>query len=703
MADTEHEVEIRHNLDEYAAKIQETNKLWDEHYTKVKAVNAEMEKMASLARHPSGAPGFGSPASSQDQTLDREYKRAMIPYTRAYLPLLKAGGGIAAGVARGGMSMAFGGGLTGLGAAIGPEIKRALSVSLTDNMLGGAAFAVAARPKSTGAIATGEGVEAIEKGAAEGVGFGLIKAFSALGPLAKLGITAIVTAAAVDIAAMEKSSTDAYTRSRRAGGYGANLGSLTAFDTTMDRFVDTGAAMASMAQAKYDFTSPQYLALKLAGINPKGRDTADLAEDTIMAVQKQLKGFSEDRMLPLAHAKFGNLFSDEEYIRLYTAREGEVKSMHDLAQEHEKALDMTEYQQRAYKDLVTHTDLAGTELRALGEDIMTKQIPAFNELVNTITKLSETFIADYQLDDTGVTGNALGGRGAGGGTGGGDGHSWTGPGAPPSVRSRGTGPALTGDISFPRGGRSGYARTGSAGFGLYATDVGLAANKNLNAMDRAFLDTFATGETPSGNYANVDHDPGGLGGRYQFLKSSWITWARKSGHDPKDFSAMNQDEAALLYASTLVRQKTGKDLDTLLSSGPQGVSQAIGAISPGAWNAITNIDRDKRGHSGGVSLFFDKLKKEEAATGDVKKEQAATGDAVKKAAGPPIPRTMTNFGTLDDAEKAKEKAAGSGPQSLNDLRIYQMEMTPKLHIKNDAGANVNVQMAMLGAQQGSFT
>ena len=177
----------------------------------------------------------------------------------------------------------------------------------------------------------------------------------------------------------------------------------------------------------------------------------------------------------------------------------------------------------------------------------------------------------------------------------------------PGRTSSGTYP---GKIAFPSGGRG---RTGSAGFGLYASDVGLAANKDLNAMDRAFLDTFATGETPSGSYSNVDHDPGGLGGRYQFLRSTWVNWARRAGLDPGQFSAVNQDKAALLYASTLVKQKTGKDLDTLLGSGPDGVRQAISAISPGAWNAITNIDRDKRGHSGGIALFFDKLKKEEAA------------------------------------------------------------------------------------------
>ena len=34
MADTTHEVEIKHNLDEYAQKIKESNDLWDVHFVK---------------------------------------------------------------------------------------------------------------------------------------------------------------------------------------------------------------------------------------------------------------------------------------------------------------------------------------------------------------------------------------------------------------------------------------------------------------------------------------------------------------------------------------------------------------------------------------------------------------------------------------------------------------------------------------------
>jgi hypothetical protein len=156
-------------------------------------------------------------------------------------------------------------------------------------------------------------------------------------------------------------------------------------------------------------------------------------------------------------------------------------------------------------------------------------------------------------------------------------------------------------------------KTGSAGFGLTATDVGLAHNQSLSPEARAFLDTIGTGETPHGSYSNPDFDPGGLGGRYQFLKSSWTTWARKIGVDPKDFTPDNQDAAAFKYADTIIRQKTGMGLEDLVKQGPDGVRRAIAAVSPGAWNGIGNVDRDKVGHSGAVRLFMKKLQDEQRA------------------------------------------------------------------------------------------
>ena len=213
-----------------------------------------------------------------------------------------------------------------------------------------------------------------------------------------------------------------------------------------------------------------------------------------------------------------------------------------------------------------------------------------------------------KIDPT--AGGIGGGNGLGGGAGGEGGSGAGGPGRRPSGSDAGGAPGYPGKINMPEtGGRSG--RGGSAGFGLTASDVGLAANKSLPPEIRAFLDTIGTGETPRGSYSNPDYDPGGLGGRYQFLKSTWVKWAREIGVDPQNFTPENQDSAAYKYADTIVRQKTGKSLLELLKSGDEGVRASIAAVSPGVWNAITNSDRDKRGHSGAIRLFNKKLHDEQ--------------------------------------------------------------------------------------------
>jgi len=181
-----------------------------------------------------------------------------------------------------------------------------------------------------------------------------------------------------------------------------------------------------------------------------------------------------------------------------------------------------------------------------------------------------------------------------------------GPGRSPSGSGGGEYP---GRIGMPAtGGRAGRGR--SAGFGLYASDVGLAANQSLPPEVRAFLDTIGTRETPRGSYSNPDFDPGGLGGRYQFLKSTWVTWARKIGVDPGNFSPENQDNAAFKYADTLARQMTGASLVDLLKRGDIG--RAIGAVR-GVWNGIYNVDPDKLGHSGAIRLYQKKLHDEQNA------------------------------------------------------------------------------------------
>jgi hypothetical protein len=363
---------------------------------------------------------FGSTGFSADQNLTSEYMRTANLFHKASLPFLKAGIGVTAGLARGGYSMAFGGGVTGLSAGINAELQRAFKSSgIFTQTLSGAAMGAASRPRATGRAASGataaeaEGIEsALAKGAEQGVGWGLIQGFGKLaGPLGKV-VAGAIAVAGLDIAAVDKSMKDVYGRSRRAGGYGSNLGQLTAFDaTTMSRLVDLDSVMSAMGQAKYDKTSDAFVAAHLAGVNPKDyKDPAALAEATILSVQRKIQALPEDTMLTKAHARgFGDLgFSDQNLVRLYSGDQKVTGDLIKKAQGAASGLDISKDEQKAYQDLYTDADLAGQRLKVLSEDILSDQIPAFEKLTGVIDNITEKYRLSPDNKQIGAPGGDVG-------------------------------------------------------------------------------------------------------------------------------------------------------------------------------------------------------------------------------------------------------------------------------------------------------
>ena len=312
--------------------------------------------------------------------------------------------------------MATGGGLGGFARGL-TDMSRAvqqmrLSGSFAETVMGGAALGAVSgtgekrTAKGVAAAETEGGIEgAIAVGAETGVGLGLAKAFAKLPGLAKWAIGGLLAAGGLDIFAMDSAMKDVYGRSRRAAGYGANLGQLTAFDQTMSRYVDTDSMMAAMGQAKYDFTSPAYLAAKLSGIHPKDwSDPAAMAEGTILSVQQQLKTYAPEKMLALAHARgFQDLgLSDQDLIRLYTGDQKDVNDLVKKAQGAAPSLDQSKDLQKRYQDLSTDIDLAGSRLRVMGEDILSDQIPAFEKLATTINDITEKYRLSPDSKPTGA-------------------------------------------------------------------------------------------------------------------------------------------------------------------------------------------------------------------------------------------------------------------------------------------------------------
>jgi len=729
MADTEHEVDIKHNLDEYAQKIKETNDLWDAHFAKVKAVNDELTKL--LGRKLSGAaPSLASfsGGSSQDRNIEREYYRAIIPYAKAATPAFKSMYSTTNAIGGGLFSMASGGGLQGFARGLS-DLGRQMRSSggFAQSILSGAAVgATSGRKAASGAAAAAtEGVEsAIARGAEQGIGFGLIQAFGKLPAIIKLGAGALLAAGGLDVYAMDKATKDVYGRSRRAAGYGANIGQLSAFDATMGRYVDTDSMMTAMGQAKYDFTSSAALAAKISGINPKDwSDPAAMAEGTILSVQRQLKSYSPDRMLSMAHTRgFQDLgLSDQDLIRLYTGSQKDVNDLVKKAQGAAPGLDQSKDIQKKYQDFATDIDLTGMRLRVMGENILSYQMPTFMKFANVIDDFTEKY-----------------GPGAD-----------SKPGAPivlppghVPVPYKDLGPSFwNGDFGSTPGGK--YAFPG-AGFGPGRSPSGAAPKGSAN--DPIFV---KPADLPALDAGAMSFDVPGGGG---FAIPGGGSWGGQSGpHGRRSSGGGNYDQTgpdsagakpvgaikdrAMALMGYLVKERHWTPVAAAIAAGnaeqesginpagPMGDPGTVGYGERGSWGMFQwNRKRlhdlkakygDKwRTNEAQFPYFADEAERMVPGWKDVKDFSYAGGISHDyegygdNSTGTRIGNARKWLRTFQNQQGDHSSPAVSTTRehtSMNDMSIYQQSRGVHVRVSNPAGANVNVQTAMLGAVKGSFS
>jgi hypothetical protein len=504
-------------------------------------------------------------------------------------------------------------------------------------------------------------------------------------------------------------------RGRRAAGFGADVGSMTAAEIYMQRWVNPDAAMANAAQGRYDITSPQYVAMR-AGLGMRGsfegRETGALSEEMVRKAAESMHRGSEGTALSIAHAKgLGSLFSDEELIRLRNSNEKQIqeyikeaaskKSQYELTKEEidaennlitsVKSLEMTFTTQMQHwidsvipvmirvatglENLIKSIDgwidwfkgnsgtpagvvskIPGANPEDEGNKNTYKYLPkwmtdplgkvlkdllfpeAKADTLSVGTSTNPLIVQDKVLTDL-LNKQALEAAasistaGVSGGAGGAER-------APASIRARGTGAA--------------HYAGGTA-------DIGnLVETKSIDPEARAFLDTIASTES-SGSYSIVNSI--GARGRYQFMPGTWAAEAKKLGFDPKNWSHMNQDLAAMDLASTEYRRKTGRDMVADLKAG--NIDSVIAHLGPNPWEGLSKHSRES---------LIDRYKKQ-----------------LQKETSPDSP--------------AAEPKKDPKKLSLNDLGNFQ-GAHPKSHIalniNNQAGANVIAQGGILGAGSGNF-
>jgi hypothetical protein len=340
--------------------------------------------------------GASSPHGSGESDLDKRYKYEHMKYMREDLKLMnfaKSAGGAASGIGRGVYGFSQGGGLGSIFSGIQTGLNQAVKAGgFLAPFMTGMTLARGARGVARGAASAeaAEGGSVVEGVAASGVLAGLFKIL----PI-PVKLTAVAGAAGGLAYLSEQAAAGLVGRNRRAQGFGADLGPLTSFDNTMNRYVNPDSVMAAMRSAKYDITSPAYQAMRIAGIDPKGwTSTTDMGEAALMKVQEQLKGFGKQdpqTMLTMAHAhQLQNLgLSDDDLMRLYQAPEGDVRDLVKQAQAHGESLGIDPKTIKDNQDFMTGLGLATAEAKRLAEVLNTGLLPGFKDIIDELGAFSQ--------------------------------------------------------------------------------------------------------------------------------------------------------------------------------------------------------------------------------------------------------------------------------------------------------------------------
>jgi hypothetical protein len=564
--------------------------------------------------------------------------------------------------------------------------------------------------KTGGSMVAGEEVGALAMAAGTAA-----KAFGVAG-LAIVGLATAAVAAATGLYALAKEGAG---RGRRAAGFGASIGSMTANETWLDRWVNPDAAMANAAQGRYDITSPQYVAMR-AGLGMKGsfegRETGALSREMIQRAAAQMHQGSDRTALSIAHARgLGSLFSDEELIKLRNADEKQlaayIKEAESRKSQYELTKDQIEKEEALIHAMQSLEATFLTEMQKLSADflpLLTRVATGLENLVKSIDGWKSS-ISDWlhapafpEDEDDGKGGGKEDDSKFGDPVG----KAWEwlkkhiGDLSPISSAHAGELPSGTtgspivvqdktlidllkaSEISTDSvvgGGGAGFGGThvplgirmrGSGGtYGNNTTGGGspgtggmtFAASTNMAPEDRALLDILALHESGAKSYLSGDPDRGAAfqGNRYQFLGATWASNARELGLDPKNLSPENQDKVALHLAKKLIGNRWEE-----AQKNPSILRGILGPTWHGVWSEETG------------ATFRKALEGEKGRT---------TTPKTSETPAPP--------------KKTSEKT------SMNDLGNFQGAHPAhfvKLNVNNQAGANVIVQGGMLGAGSGQF-
>jgi hypothetical protein len=565
-------------------------------------------------------------------------------------------------------------------------------------------------------LSSGEDVGALASAAGTAA-----KAFGVAG----LAVTSLATAAIAASIGIYKLAQEGAGRGRRAAGFGADVGSMTAAEIYMNRWVNPDAAMANAAQGRFDITSPQYVAMR-AGLGMKGsfegRETGQLSREMIEKTAAIMHQGSDRTALATAHARgLGSLFSDEELIRLRQSNEKTLQEYIKEAESKKSQYELTQEEIDAENKLITEISSLEATFTTQVQKWMQETLPLLTRVASGLEGLIKsidgwTTAIPKWLDAPAFPDDEGDGKGK-------DDSKW---GDPIGKGWEWFKKHIPDEFSPMSSAHAGELAPGSSPNNpLMVQDKPLMDLINQNALDAAGgistagvagltggtaresvgLHTSGRGGGGSGNAEKIGeidlHDPEAKAGNYKDA----MTVMMKAGLTRNEAAGLAGEFTAETQLGTMYG---GKVLGE--NTGDSGAASGMAQWHRDRWNPLVQWARSQ-----GLDPAKPSTQYKMAAHEWITRWRAKHGAAVDRATTPagieaatqPFEGNASGPGrgaAISGVGRALREGP-TGPQSMNDLSGYQGAHPShfvKLNVNNQAGANVIVQGGMLGAGNGQF-
>lgn len=249
-----------------------------------------------------------------------------------------------------------------------------------------------------------------------GLASGAIEGAAGLGALGVVGgvVGGLLAALAAGVGATYLAASSAGSSRRKALGYGTSMGRLQGYENQLQYDFDVDTVFGKMAAMQND---PAALStFGMMGINPKGKDTADLVKESALAARRMWIADQKNPMLAQAHG-YGNVFSIPDLNTLAANSPAELAKKFAAGDMFAKKSGLTDDQGKKAQELVVAMGNLTDKIKNGMIATLTKLDPILTRVVNDFSKLADDLEYILSLIPSAPSGKTIGNAALGAGMG----------------------------------------------------------------------------------------------------------------------------------------------------------------------------------------------------------------------------------------------------------------------------------------------